>query len=292
MINSVPKQSPASNSQIENKKKVDKKADVGKAEFKNNTQIDNKNKVNIKKQKKGKADIIGFIKDPIDNITTGFDVISSQSKAVGGIGKALSVSSKAGKIGSLAGNQLIRLSNVLVNSSNHNESTQRSALAKAAKITKKLKKPDLARNIASFGNEKTQRNIVAKVAKVAKAKTGKDSAKIVTTIGKLMSSDAGSKVVRQAPKAVVNLSRSAKVASFAGKALPGIGFVSGVVSTGLAINDAKNSKSWQGKALHITRSVANAVGSVASFAPGIGGVVGIGAAGLDIGLGIVADNFD
>ena len=289
MINTTAKVSTAT---IQNNtKKEQVKKDNNKSSNNDVNDKRNVNTVNLGENKKGKADSIKSFKDPVDNAVTFYSIVASQSKTVSSAGKFLGVSANTGRIGSAVGSSLVRLSNGFTQSNNFNEVTQRNILARTSKIAKNSKNVKLARNIANLGSEKHQRNIIAGAAKIIKVKVGKDSAKIVIAVGKVLSSGIGSKAVKNAPKVISTLSRGVRVASFIGRVSPGVGFVSGVVSTGLAVNDARNAKSWQGKVIHSTRAVVNSVGAVSSFVPGIGAVVGIGSAGIDIGLGFLGKRF-
>lgn len=109
-------------------------------------------------------------------------------------------------------------------------------------------------------------------------------AKLISTGGKFFSSGMSAKAVVRGSSLLRGSSLAVKTFRVIGRVTPATGFALGMTSAALAVNDARHAKSWQGKTIHGARAIINTVGAGASFVPGVGTAVSIGATVLDMGL--------
>lgn len=145
---------------------------------------------------------------------------------------------------------------------------------------------------AHHATEATQKVILKTVAKgassVGATKTAAQISKLATAGHAAHGAAEVAHVASGAAKAVKVVSTGAKAAAVLGKVAPGIGFAAGMVGAGLAINEARNSKTSAGVAVHSVRAGLNVIAGGASFVPGVGTAVGLIATGADLGLSFAA----
>lgn len=173
----------------------------------------------------------------------------------------------------------------------------------SATVGKALTSTANALHAAHHGTEAVQ-GVVLKTTSNVLAKVGATSAsaKVAKLIPHAAHATHGAvtaaKTTATVAKGVKAATTVAKVGSVAlrtagvvGKVMPGVGFAAGMVGAGFAINDAKNAKTTAGKVAHTTRAILSATAGVASFVPGVGTAIGIGATVAEIGIGWAAKKF-